>query len=104
MNTDRVNVQNGDICNPPTAVDPPLTSTGTILMTILGENKHVPHLLHTSFCHDGHAWPNGSYSVAVMLVGEDPDPFPNGPPLSFTLINNPPAAPNSWVIQRVNGE
>uniref|UniRef100_A0A8C4WQD2 Cadherin domain-containing protein n=1 Tax=Eptatretus burgeri TaxID=7764 RepID=A0A8C4WQD2_EPTBU len=86
-----------------TAVDPPLTSTGTVLMTILGENKHVPHLLHTSFCHDGQAWPNGSYSVAVMLVGEDPDPFPNGPPLSFTLINNPPAASNPWVIQLVNG-
>uniref|UniRef100_UPI00358F8937 cadherin-13-like isoform X2 n=1 Tax=Myxine glutinosa TaxID=7769 RepID=UPI00358F8937 len=86
-----------------TAADPPLTSTGTILMTIVGENQHMPFLLHTSFCHDGHTWPNGSYSVAVLLVGVDPDPLPNGPPLSFKLIKNPPAVPDPWVIHRVNG-
>uniref|UniRef100_UPI00358E0585 B-cadherin-like n=1 Tax=Myxine glutinosa TaxID=7769 RepID=UPI00358E0585 len=85
-----------------TAANPPFTSTGTILLAIRGPNQHVPHLLDTSFCHDGHAWPNGSYSLAVLLVGEDPDSLSNGPPLSFTLSRKSPSNPYSWKIQQIN--
>uniref|UniRef100_A0A8C4RBC8 Cadherin domain-containing protein n=2 Tax=Eptatretus burgeri TaxID=7764 RepID=A0A8C4RBC8_EPTBU len=86
-----------------TEANPPFTSTGTILLATRRSNQQGAYLLHTSFCHDGHAWPNSSYSLAVLLVGEDPDPLSNFFPLSFTLARKPPSNPSSWKIQQVNG-
>lgn len=74
---------------------PAKTATGTIAIQVKDSNDHCPIL--TTKDHN-----MCTTADSVIVVAEDEDSFPNGPPFDFFII--PEGTEGKWQVERLNGE